>query len=447
MNTLTKLIFVVAMTVGCSFAAFAQDMLILHSGDIIESKVEEIQLDVIKYKKSSNLTGPTYTIKKSEVFIIKYENGTKDVITQKPSADDGAAKKAEEEKLAEEASKKEEANRIVEEAKKEAAKIAEDARKKEEASRIVEDAKKEAAKITEDARKKEEANHIIEDAKKEAAKIAEDARKQAEAVRLAEEAGKKAAEDKIAEDAQRKAENERIAKEAVERAELERMATANVVKEDEPKEDDKAKDFSAVVVCLSLPTGDFRSEIAFTEPNGLATSAKPGFGMALISDNTKFFNPAVGLNYSFMGFYQESAFFNKLNAAGNASIIPYLGGGFFLGPALTIGNKDVALDLYGTGGVFAMAGPQVVQTTTNATMTLACAVDVTFGLRAGANVRINLSDEFGLVLKGEFLYSNPEFKYTYEVRSSPNNVLIETSSYTTQQEATSIIFGAGFVFY
>ena len=37
--------------------------------------------DSIKYKKFDNPNGPLYTILKSEVFLIKYENGTKDVFT------------------------------------------------------------------------------------------------------------------------------------------------------------------------------------------------------------------------------------------------------------------------------------------------------------------------------------------------------------------------------
>lgn len=58
---------------------FSQDYIMLRNGDEIKSKVLEINQDNIKYKKYSNLSGPTYTIEKSEVFIIKYASGDKDV--------------------------------------------------------------------------------------------------------------------------------------------------------------------------------------------------------------------------------------------------------------------------------------------------------------------------------------------------------------------------------
>jgi hypothetical protein len=57
------------------------DNIVLKSGDEIKAKVTEITSDEIKYKKCDNLTGPTYSINKSEVFLIKYANGTKDIIT------------------------------------------------------------------------------------------------------------------------------------------------------------------------------------------------------------------------------------------------------------------------------------------------------------------------------------------------------------------------------
>lgn len=68
----------------CLFIAFvvvakAQDVIILKSGDEISAKVLEVNVSDIKYKKAENLDGPSYSIDKSEVFMIKYKNGTKDV--------------------------------------------------------------------------------------------------------------------------------------------------------------------------------------------------------------------------------------------------------------------------------------------------------------------------------------------------------------------------------
>lgn len=61
---------------------YAQDVIVLKSGDEISAVVNEIGIDVIKYKKFDNQTGPIYNVEKSQVFMIKYQNGTKDVFNQ-----------------------------------------------------------------------------------------------------------------------------------------------------------------------------------------------------------------------------------------------------------------------------------------------------------------------------------------------------------------------------
>ena len=66
----------------CGLFARAQDLIVLRSGDEIEAKVEEVATDVIKYKKFDNLTGPSYSIEKYKVFMIRYENGSKDVFKE-----------------------------------------------------------------------------------------------------------------------------------------------------------------------------------------------------------------------------------------------------------------------------------------------------------------------------------------------------------------------------
>ena len=60
----------------------AQDIIIKTNGDEILSKVIEIDTDKIKYKKFENPDAPLYTISKPEVFMIRYANGTKDVMTK-----------------------------------------------------------------------------------------------------------------------------------------------------------------------------------------------------------------------------------------------------------------------------------------------------------------------------------------------------------------------------
>jgi hypothetical protein len=60
----------------------AQDIIILKSGEEIKSTVSEVSSDLIKYKKFENLSGPVYSVEKSKVFMIKYQNGTKDVFNE-----------------------------------------------------------------------------------------------------------------------------------------------------------------------------------------------------------------------------------------------------------------------------------------------------------------------------------------------------------------------------
>jgi hypothetical protein len=48
-------------------------------GEEVKAKVLEVTQSEIKYKKFDNPNGPTFTILKKEVFMIRYENGSKDV--------------------------------------------------------------------------------------------------------------------------------------------------------------------------------------------------------------------------------------------------------------------------------------------------------------------------------------------------------------------------------
>lgn len=57
----------------------AQDVITLKTGEDINVKVLEVGSNDVKYKKSDNPDGPSYTLLKSEVFMIKYQNGSKDV--------------------------------------------------------------------------------------------------------------------------------------------------------------------------------------------------------------------------------------------------------------------------------------------------------------------------------------------------------------------------------
>ena len=56
----------------------AQDTLSMRSGENILVKVIEVGTTEVKYKKQDNLNGPLFSILKSDLLMIKYENGTKE---------------------------------------------------------------------------------------------------------------------------------------------------------------------------------------------------------------------------------------------------------------------------------------------------------------------------------------------------------------------------------
>ena len=60
------------------FNVWAQDVIILRTGNEIKAIVQEVGKDDVKYKKWDNQTGPTYTLNQSEILIIEYENGSSD---------------------------------------------------------------------------------------------------------------------------------------------------------------------------------------------------------------------------------------------------------------------------------------------------------------------------------------------------------------------------------
>ncbi|MEP1094243.1 MAG: hypothetical protein ABJG78_04000 [Cyclobacteriaceae bacterium] len=61
--------------------ATSQDVITTKDGNEIEAIVKEVTVESVKYQKKENPDGPIYTLNKSEIFMIKYENGTKDVFT------------------------------------------------------------------------------------------------------------------------------------------------------------------------------------------------------------------------------------------------------------------------------------------------------------------------------------------------------------------------------
>ncbi|GAB3195097.1 hypothetical protein ABID22_000002 [Pontibacter aydingkolensis] len=63
-------------------SAFAQDKIVKLNGDEIKARVREIKLQEIVYQHPDSLEGKLHLIPKAEVFMVQYENGTKEMITQ-----------------------------------------------------------------------------------------------------------------------------------------------------------------------------------------------------------------------------------------------------------------------------------------------------------------------------------------------------------------------------
>ncbi|PBQ34066.1 hypothetical protein CNR22_20550 [Sphingobacteriaceae bacterium] len=61
------------------------DVLVFKDGSEIKGKVKEIGSSEIKYKRCDIPDGPTYVSKTSEIFMIKYSNGTREVIKSEPA--------------------------------------------------------------------------------------------------------------------------------------------------------------------------------------------------------------------------------------------------------------------------------------------------------------------------------------------------------------------------
>lgn len=72
----TKLILIfIVVNLFFSSQLCAQDIVILRNGDEFKAKVEEVSDDVIKYYKWENLKGAKYSVKKADVFMIRYQTG------------------------------------------------------------------------------------------------------------------------------------------------------------------------------------------------------------------------------------------------------------------------------------------------------------------------------------------------------------------------------------
>jgi len=77
-----KIMFLVALATGIATTTIAQDVIIKKDGCEIKATVIKVSRDEVEYKKFESPSGPTYTMSKSDIFMIKYADGTKDVFEQ-----------------------------------------------------------------------------------------------------------------------------------------------------------------------------------------------------------------------------------------------------------------------------------------------------------------------------------------------------------------------------
>ena len=78
---MNKFYLLVVLVISSVFAN-AQDKIYLKSGDNIEAKILEVNVDNVKYKKFSNLEGPTFTIEKSDIQMVVYQNGESQIFKE-----------------------------------------------------------------------------------------------------------------------------------------------------------------------------------------------------------------------------------------------------------------------------------------------------------------------------------------------------------------------------
>ncbi len=69
----------------CSCMLPAQDIITKKDGTDIQAKVTEVGQSTISYKKYSNLDGPLYTISISDIVMITYENGEREMYISQSS--------------------------------------------------------------------------------------------------------------------------------------------------------------------------------------------------------------------------------------------------------------------------------------------------------------------------------------------------------------------------
>ena len=64
----------------------AQDIITKPNGEELKVKVLEVTQSDVKYKRFDQQDGPIFTISKADIFMVKYQNGSKDIFNEKISS-------------------------------------------------------------------------------------------------------------------------------------------------------------------------------------------------------------------------------------------------------------------------------------------------------------------------------------------------------------------------
>lgn len=82
--------FLIIAILFVSTIGFSQDVITLADGRTVNAKILELTTEFVKYKKTDNLEGPTYTVPVNDLTKIKYANGSEDTFAATPKANSNA---------------------------------------------------------------------------------------------------------------------------------------------------------------------------------------------------------------------------------------------------------------------------------------------------------------------------------------------------------------------
>ncbi|QHL86601.1 hypothetical protein GU926_03755 [Nibribacter ruber] len=80
-----RLLFMVLFALVCLQPLMAQDIILKMTGEEIKAKVMEISLSQVRFKLTDSPTDSVHALPRSEVFMITFANGAKEVLNQEPA--------------------------------------------------------------------------------------------------------------------------------------------------------------------------------------------------------------------------------------------------------------------------------------------------------------------------------------------------------------------------